>query len=346
MTKPPNAILTGGVGIAIKQPPHLRDATLGFRRGRCRRGLLMALTLGGNAINLGTHQSSETNYLDSRPANDGTVSVFCKAIDFERARIGLKLWLARGIFHDQVNLVGSKIDGDLNLGMTDRTWAKWGARGGIDLRDVSVGGLIADMGHSWPMPPKPPEAPKLRFPNDRPSCPPPKSPQPPEPPNLLLDGFTYSSLCWAPTEGECNAVLADRGDSTAAIKSFKTWLRNERTTQPYEQLASVLTKNGFYSEAATIQFESRNVESKASTGLRWIWLWVLWATIGYGYRPWLLAIWAGVLIYIGVHMLRASGVLKQYKFLEWAVFSTRSTYFFRSFVSMNGTTRRSTSKEV
>jgi hypothetical protein len=100
--------------------------TLDFSASHLYASLDLSQIQVGNAVYLGTHQSSDTNYLESPPRNDGTVSVFDNVIDFERAKIGLKLWLARGIFHKKVYLVGSKIDGDLNLGLTDKTWAKRG----------------------------------------------------------------------------------------------------------------------------------------------------------------------------------------------------------------------------
>jgi uncharacterized protein YjbI with pentapeptide repeats len=227
-----------------------------------------------------THvQVDDSIYLGNH-SNDPTVSKFFGPIGLDGAKIGRALWLAQAEFHAKLSMVGSTIGDELNLGRKDQHWATWPNGGELDLRDSSAGKLVADMVKSWP-------------------------------PRRHLEGFTYRALCSDPSSSD------DECKPKAASNSLKTWLAEERTVQqPYEQLAAVLTHAGLHDEAAAVQFESREVEWNASHGLRWLWLAILRYTIGYGYYPWYLAIWAFVLITVGVVWINVSGTVRDND-LEW-----------------------------
>jgi hypothetical protein len=266
-------------------------------------------------VDLTRIQVNNSVYLGSHLDDSGSITIFenlsksegsadsensnRSLIDLENASIGQNLWLARAQFHGKVSLVGSKIGGQLNLGLESGHWAKWeGHSGELDVRDVSADQVVADMARSWPG-----VTPRIRLAVRRPA-------PPPRPTRLHLEGFTYGALCSDPdpSSKECRPISPDPSSNrAAAVQSFRVWLRGQPTVQPYEQLASALTKAGFYSESAKIQFAARNKELQISTGLRKVWLGILLVTIGYGYHPMVLGIWAGILIFFGMWMLERPG---------------------------------------
>jgi hypothetical protein len=97
------------------------------------------------------------------------------------------------------------------------------------------------------------------------------------PPNLRIDGFTYGIV--------------------GAADKYRTWFRNNldhHSPQPFEQLASVVEKQGDEEFAKEIRYEGRNVlrDQYCNDG-PWIscaWQTVLKGVVGYGYYPWR-AIW-------------------------------------------------------
>jgi hypothetical protein len=71
--------------------------------------------------------------------------------------------------------------------------------------------------------------------------------------------------------------------------------------QPYQQLAKVLRERGQEADAKRVLI-AKERERRKHGNLRcgaWLWSWLLYLTIGYGYRPWQALIWAVVWIAIG-----------------------------------------------
>jgi len=109
------------------------------------------------------------------------------------------------------------------------------------------------------------------------------------PPKLEVDGLTYR-----------NVVAADK---------FEGWFRkvDHHSSQPYEQLASVVQSQGNGSLATAIRYAGRERErGEASRGM-WLWLTALKWVIGYGHHPERSILWALGLVAIGATVLRISG---------------------------------------
>jgi hypothetical protein len=99
------------------------------------------------------------------------------------------------------------------------------------------------------------------------------------PDSIMLLGFTYASI-------DANPAISPTGRLR--------WLRRDPAgylPQPYEQLASVYRREG-HDEAARQVLIAKQRRRRASHPSRWrrwpagVWSWLLWGTIGYGYRPW------------------------------------------------------------
>ncbi|WP_369205441.1 oxidoreductase [Streptomyces sp. PU-14G] len=109
------------------------------------------------------------------------------------------------------------------------------------------------------------------------------------PTTLGLDGFTYDWL------GETAATRRED------VRNRLAWLRYERVYAPqtYEQLASHYRRSGHEDEARRVLLvrERRRRSTLGAAGRAWGWL--LEATVGYGYRPWIAGIWLAVLTLLG-----------------------------------------------
>jgi hypothetical protein len=77
--------------------------------------------------------------------------------------------------------------------------------------------------------------------------------------------------------------------------------------QPYEQLASVLQANGLIDEATDIRYAGKVREWRASSGLSWVWLFLLNYSIGFGYHLEYAFAWALGFVLLGWAVLYATG---------------------------------------
>jgi hypothetical protein len=68
-------------------------------------------------------------------------------------------------------------------------------------------------------------------------------------------------------------------------------------------LAKVLRETGHKNKANEILFASKQEERKKAKGWRKLGMWILEATIGYGYSPWLSIIWAIAFTFFGALVL-------------------------------------------
>ncbi|MGD6743105.1 oxidoreductase [Streptomyces sp. BH106] len=115
------------------------------------------------------------------------------------------------------------------------------------------------------------------------------------PATLGLDGLTYDWL------GETAGTR--REDVTNRL----AWLRRQPVyaPQPYEQLASHYRRCGHEDEARRVLLvrERRRRATLGPAGRAWGWL--LEATVGYGYRPWIAGIWLAALTLLGTAVFAA-----------------------------------------
>ncbi|MFJ2238219.1 oxidoreductase [Streptomyces sp. NPDC087859] len=109
------------------------------------------------------------------------------------------------------------------------------------------------------------------------------------PKTLGLDGFTYDWL------GET------AGTRREDVRNRLAWLCHQPVyaPQPYEQLASYYRRSGHEDEARRVLLvrERQRRATLGSAGRAWGWL--LDATVGYGYRPWIAGIWLAALTLLG-----------------------------------------------
>ncbi|MET9494853.1 pentapeptide repeat-containing protein [Streptomyces sp. NPDC006552] len=103
-----------------------------------------------------------------------------------------------------------------------------------------------------------------------------------------------------------DGLLYDWMESTAATQREDTtnrlaWLRLQTgfTPQPYEQLAAYYRKLGHEDEARRVLLVRERRRRATLRPLGRVWGWLLEATVGYGYRPWIAGIWLMVLTLLG-----------------------------------------------
>jgi len=166
------------------------------------------------------------------------------------SRIGGQLDCADGVFSNPdgiaLQLQGVEIAKDVYCQNAEFT-------GGLDLRSAKVNGIWTDSATAWPA----------------------KN-------QLWLNGFTYSRVV---------------ADPTITVRQRLEWLRlddEQYAPQPYEQLASTFRREGNEHDARKVQISAQWFRRKAVNSwtdrllrpIRVAWSAVLWATIGYGHRPW------------------------------------------------------------
>nr|WP_189182918.1 oxidoreductase [Microbispora rosea] len=105
------------------------------------------------------------------------------------------------------------------------------------------------------------------------------------PGDVRLDGLTYESL-------RGPATLADR----------LTWLRRDPggyRPQPYEQLAAYYRRIGHEPDARRVLLARQRARRRTLRLPGRLWGRLLDGLVGYGYRPWLAGLWAGLLLATG-----------------------------------------------
>jgi hypothetical protein len=121
------------------------------------------------------------------------------------------------------------------------------------------------------------------------------------PEHLKLKGFTYQEL-----ENSDDDMELDMAARPAAW--WIEWLgRQEYSPQPYEYLASILSKQGYKDKAEDILYAGKNRELRSTPFPARIKLWLERVLIGYGYRIRYALIWVSGFIILGVIVLRVSG---------------------------------------
>ena len=200
-------------------------------------------------------------------------SIFDKPIKFYFLKIGGHLHITETPKEKKlpsIDLTGTEINGELHLGSNDYQSPEWKEDAKLSLRNTRVG-TVQDLENSWP---------------DK----------------LELRGFTYSNLGgYAGGEGKS---MAER-EASQLIK----WLEKQKeySPQPYEQLAKVLRETGHKEKANSILYASKQKEREKAKGWRKLGMWILEATIGYGFYLWLTIIYAIAFTFFGALVLWVFG---------------------------------------
>ncbi|HYB91423.1 MAG TPA: hypothetical protein VEC38_10290 [Candidatus Binataceae bacterium] len=132
----------------------------------------------------------------------------------------------------------------------------------------------------------------------------------PAPGCLVLDGFKYDRVAAGPppersqrlSARDCLAWLERQGDRYAP--------------QPFDELIRALTAAGHERQSREIAIAKRKALLRKGNLPWWsrAWIALLGATVGYGYRPWLAALWLGGFIIAGAQIFgyaQRSGVIVQ-----------------------------------
>ena len=185
-----------------------------------------------------------------------------------------------------IDLTDAIITRGFKLGERKKFSPSWGKDAKLILRNAHVG-VIQDNPEAWP--------------------------------NYLdLTGFTYSGL-----GGSLNADGTDMANRS--ISWFVGWLARQPyySTQPYIQLANVLSEHGQADKAQDVLYQSRNRERRQAQNIFFdkIWLTMLWLVIGYGYRTWYSIVWGIILIAIGAFVYRMTPQGRKNTWLERTAYS-------------------------
>ena len=93
---------------------------------------------------------------------------------------------------------------------------------------------------------------------------------------------------------------------------LKKWLASHQdetghfNPQPYQQLAGVLDKYGYFSKAREIRYEAQERRLAIASSWGYAWLWIKKWTIGYGYYPWRAAIGLFILALLAAVVVHCS----------------------------------------
>ncbi|MGF0166298.1 oxidoreductase [Streptomyces koyangensis] len=109
------------------------------------------------------------------------------------------------------------------------------------------------------------------------------------PDEVRLDGFVYGSLHSEAAPGQEN------------VTRRLAWLRRNPgyAPQPYEQLAACYRQAGHDDDARRVLLAKQRHRRSTLNAPGRVWGRLLDATVGYGYRPWLAALWMGALCLLG-----------------------------------------------
>jgi hypothetical protein len=111
------------------------------------------------------------------------------------------------------------------------------------------------------------------------------------PEQLRLVGFVYQVLM---------------NDEVGARARCRDWLRRDSSgysPQPYEQLAATYRRAGDEQSARQVAVAKQWRRRGVLSPLGKVWNWLLYATVGYGYRTWLAGLWLVALLWIGTRVL-------------------------------------------
>ncbi|MFI5684039.1 oxidoreductase [Streptomyces sp. NPDC051636] len=112
------------------------------------------------------------------------------------------------------------------------------------------------------------------------------------PDEVLLEGFTYGS------------ILPDETSRRDDVAQRLAWIRRSPgyAPQPYEQLAGWYRSVGHDGDARRVLLEKQRHRRRSLHPAGRAWGYLLDATVGYGYRPWLAGLWLAALSLLGTEV--------------------------------------------
>ena len=265
----------------------------------------------------GAHVAGSVNLFDIRVANTVHMerAAFDKDIVADDAQVSSNMLLTGSTFRGDIHLAGARIGGDLQLGGVQL--------GALDLTGAAIdGSLIVASDTVWLRPTKGRQV-QLSLVNARVGriqdgvtqtsgpCPTdehlPHANGWPLTQTMALDGFSYGHL--GATAGATEANMRER-----QLCWWRWWLSRDPhySSQPYVQLASILTAHGDQDSAAVILYYGRVRETQMAWEgghyLRWSLLALLNVITGYGIGTYTFrALWWIILLtVIGAFLLKRS----------------------------------------
>ncbi len=174
-------------------------------------------------------------------------------IDLVHAKIGGGLQLCGSTWLALVDMTGAEVIGELHLASSDWPVPRWGERAGLILCNARLGALQDAHGDGMDAWPK----------------------------TLDLSGCRIEILGGYRGDDDASDVLA------RPASYWVDWLargtKERFSPQPYQMIARLLQEAGYPAKANSVLYAARKRERDAPRGaLHRIWLWVLWATIGFG----------------------------------------------------------------
>jgi hypothetical protein len=117
-------------------------------------------------------------------------------------------------------------------------------------------------------------------------------------------GSLHDSQTSWPTTVHLRGFVYDTLDSTdqLGVRTRLRWLARDPdgyTPQPYEQLAAVYRRGGHEEAARRVAVAKHWHRGRTLNPLGTLWNWLLYVTVGYGYRTWLAAGWLAGLLAVG-----------------------------------------------
>jgi uncharacterized protein YjbI with pentapeptide repeats len=221
----------------------------------------------------------------------GSTITLLTPIDLSFARIGGSLVLSESNLNS-INLTGAQIGKEFHLASENQLAPIWNQESKLTLRNTEVSSLV-DFPEAWPD-------------------------------ELELDGFTYARLGGLGGDSKRDMDSRDLSWLIGWIEKDKSY-----SPQPYEQLASILEKEGQHGKARDILFHGKQQEQSEAHGLDKLWLFLNGIFIGYGYRVYYAAFWAFGFIIFGMILLNVNKSVTEKR--EKGNFRSRLFYFFNIF---------------
>lgn len=129
------------------------------------------------------------------------------------------------------------------------------------------------------------------------------------PSDMRLDGFTYDSLIalreHAGRDGKIAEYISNSTSTAAEVLPARdrlAWLMHTSSgyrPQPYEQLALFYRRVGHDDEGRKVLLAKQRHRRSTLNLAGKVWSYLLDWSVGYGYRPWLAALWLAALIIVG-----------------------------------------------